>query len=270
MASAKGFPKIFGLIGPVCLFFATVALAETVSQPAPEQTARSIVIATEGASPPFTFVDQKGEPQGFEIEIARSLCREMKANCNFVLHDWEGIVKGLVNKEYDAIVSSLGITEQRKKLIAFSNRYYLMPNAFIARKNSDLTGSTPELLAEHSIGATEKASHQEYLEQNYPKSEIHSYPQIYDAGLDLAMGRIDTVMGDKLSLQRFLESREGDCCQFLGNPVIGNVVHGKSVGVGLRKEDVTLKEAFDRALAAIIASGEYDRIREKYFPFDIK
>lgn len=269
MAITQRISTIGSLIGIACLLFATLAHAETAPEAVgkPEHT---IVIATEGASPPFTFVDQNGEIQGFEIEIVRALCQAMKARCTFVLHDWEGIVKGLINKEYDAIVSSLGITEQRKKLIAFSNRYYLMPNAFIVRKDTDLTGATPEMLAGRSIGATERAAHQEYLEHNYPTSEIHTYPQIYDAGLDLAMSRIDAVMGDKLSLQRFLESREGDCCKFLGDAMIDGTVHGKSVGIGFRKEDTATREAFNAALASIIASGEYDRIRNRYFPFDVK
>jgi polar amino acid transport system substrate-binding protein len=78
------------------------------------------------------------------------------------------------------------------------------------------------------------------------------------------------VLGDKLSLSHFLESREGSCCRFVADVPVNPIYHGRGVGVGLRKEDQDLKATFDRAIDQVIADGTYDRIRAKYFPFDIK
>ena len=76
--------------------------------------------------------------------------------------------------------------------------------------------------------------------------------------------------GDKRLLTRFLESREGRCCHILGDAPANPAYRHQSYGIGLRKEDVALKEKFDTAIAKVVADGTYDRIRAKYFSFDIR
>jgi polar amino acid transport system substrate-binding protein len=82
--------------------------------------------------------------------------------------------------------------------------------------------------------------------------------------------RLDLVLGDKLALTRFLDSREGACCRLVADAPFDPAFYHPGVGVGLRKEDAALKALFDQALDAVIADGTYDRIRAKYFSFDIK
>ena len=225
-------------------------------------------IATEGAFPPFNYIENDA-PHGFEVDLGRALCEAARLNCTFVLREWEGIVKGLLAKEYDAIMASLAITPKRKARIAFTKRYYKIPIAFIGPKDSDIQSVTPEALAGKRIGATEGREHAAYLEDQYKASDIRVFGKIDDANLDLLTGRVDLVLGDKLALSRFLESREGACCRFIGDAPPGpNSEEG--VGIGLRKEDEDLLQAFNAALDEVVRTGTYDRIREKYFSFDIK
>ena len=84
-------------------------------------------IGTEGAYPPFNFVDKDGQVQGFEVELGNAMCEAMKAECEWVVQDWDGIIPGLQAKKYDAVIASLYITDDRKKKIDFSNKYYQTP-----------------------------------------------------------------------------------------------------------------------------------------------
>ena len=234
------------------------------------QAGPAVRIAVEGAFPPFNYIDQSNELQGFEVDLAKALCETMGARCTLVQHAWDGIVRGLVNREYDAIMSSLAITERRQKRIAFSRRYYLMPSAFLAPKAAAVTRVTPEALAGKRIGTVDRSEHAAYLEASYKESEVRLYGKLEEAILDLQTERIDLVLGDKLQLTRFLEGQQGECCLLVADAPFAPAYQPRAVGVGLRKEDEELKARFDAAIASVMANGTYDRIRAKYFPFDIK
>jgi polar amino acid transport system substrate-binding protein len=230
----------------------------------------AIRVAVEGAYPPFNFTDQNNELQGFEVDLLEALCETMQAQCTLVPHEWDGIIRGLLNHEYDAIMSSLEITERRMRRIAFSRRYYRIPAAFIAAKDQPITKPSPEALADKSIGIVDRRDHAEYLRIRYPQSEIRTFDKLEDANLDLLTGRLDFVLGDKLALSKFLASREGACCRFVADVPDDPALEGRGYGIGLRKEDEALKARFDEAIGKIMENGTYDRIREKYFPIDIK
>jgi polar amino acid transport system substrate-binding protein len=238
-------------------------------QPLGAQDRPVVRVAMEGAYPPFNYLEGD-ELQGFEVDLVKALCEAMRASCTLVTHEWDGIIRGLLNHDYDAIMSSLEVTERRKKRIAFSRRYYRIPAAVIARKDTELPAVTPDALAGKAIGTVDRSEHAAYVENLLKKSELRTYAKLEEANLDLLTERIDFVMGDKLALWRFLESREGACCHFVADVPENPVYHGADYAVGLRKEDGALRAAFDQAIAQVITDGTYDRIRAKYFPFDIK
>jgi polar amino acid transport system substrate-binding protein len=251
------------------LGLALSAAAQDQRTPGGRPEPRTIRIATEGAFPPFNYMEGN-EPQGFEIDLARALCEAMGATCAFVIHEWDGIIKGLLTKNYDAIMASLAITDRRKARIAFSKPYYLIPPAFIARKEAEIGDVSPGALAGKTIGTVEGSHHEAFLKARYPDADIRTYGKLEEAQLDLLTERIDLVLGDKLALSRFLDAREGACCRFAGDPPVDPAFYGEGVAVGLRKEDKELKDMFNRALERIKADGTYDRIRAKYFAFDTK
>jgi polar amino acid transport system substrate-binding protein len=245
-------------------------LAACLAAPAAGEDARTIRIATEGAFPPFNYLEND-EPRGFEIELGKALCEAAKARCTFVLQDWDGMIKGLLRRDYDAVMASMAITEKRKARIAFSKPYYRIPAAFVVRKETSFSALTPDALAGKRIGTIADSHHARFLEERYPDAELTAYGKLEEANLDLIAERIDLVLGDKLALTRFLEGQEGrNCCRFAGNAPFDAAFYSPGAGIGLRKEDAELKARFDRALDVAIADGTYDRIRAKYFTFDTK
>jgi polar amino acid transport system substrate-binding protein len=253
------------LVCVLCLALGTGNPSVATAQDKP-----SIKVAVEGAYPPFNYLDQNNELQGFEVDLLKALCDAMQTECTLVSHEWDGIIRGLLNHEYDAIVSSLEITERRAKRIAFSRRYYLIPAAFIAQASEPIRDPTPATLAGKTIGAVDRSEHARYLEERYTQSTVKTYAKLEEANLDLLTGRLDFVLGDKLSLSKFIESREGACCRLVADVPVDPAFHGRGYGVGLRKEDEDLKARFDSAIGEVMGNGTYDRIRAKYFPFDIK
>lgn len=248
----------------------TIWMLVVLATPSLAQDGRSLRIATEGAYPPFNLVDAGGEPQGFEIDLARAFCAAMKARCTFVIHQWDGIIRGLLDREYDAIVASLHVTERRRQRVAFSRPYYRIPSTVIARKDSSLAATTPGALAGLSIGTVERSEATSYLEARYATSDVKLYGKLEEASLDLLTERLDLVVGDKLVLSRFLASREGACCRLVGDLPADPAFFNPGAAVGLRPDEPDLKAALDRAIGQVMEEGTYDRIRAKYFSFDVK
>jgi polar amino acid transport system substrate-binding protein len=250
--------------------FVALGLALALAPPAAAQAGPPLRIATEGAFPPFNVTDDKGEPAGFEVELGRALCAAMNIPCIFVLQDWERMSEGLREGRYDAVMSSMANTRQRRFRMSFSKPYYLVPAAFIARKDASVPDVTPAGLKGRVIGAPGLTEHAAYLEELYKASEIRLFGKLEEAGLDLQAGRVDLVLGDKLALSRFLATREGACCRFVGNAPYNPEYHGLGVAVAVRRGDEELRARFDAAIDQVIADGTYDRIRAKHVPIDVK
>jgi polar amino acid transport system substrate-binding protein len=261
-----------GLHGTVVTLLAAAAFLAMPGAPRTlaAQEGPALRIATEGAFPPFNLVDDKGEPAGFEVELGRALCAAMKVSCTFVLQDWEGMSEGLRAGRYDAVMSSMANTRERRFRMSFSKPYYLAPAAFIARRDATMPDTSPAGLKGKTIGAPGLTEHAAYLEDLYKGSEIRLFGTLEEAGLDLLSGRLDLVLGDKLALSRFLASREGACCRFVANARYHPAYHGLGVAVALRRGDQALRERFDAAIDAVIADGTYDRIRAKHIPIDVR
>lgn len=229
-------------------------------------------IATEGSYPPFNYVDANQQVQGFEIEIGRALCERMGAVCTFVTEDWERLIPGLKHRRYDAIMASLEITEDRRRRVAFTRPYYRTPAVFMGRKNAPAPRLDLDGLRGQRIGAMAGTPYAAWLEDRLgPQAAVRLYANQDEASLDLALGRIDLVLGDKIALQEWLRrGKEADCCAFVGDAPRDPEHFGEGYGVAVRKDDAALLRRFEAALDAIVADGTYDRIRAGYFPFDVR
>jgi len=229
----------------------------------------SIRIGTEGAYPPFNFKDASGELKGFDIDIAKALCAEMKAKCTFVAQDWDGIIPALLAKKYDAIIASMSITDERKKKVDFTDKYYNTPGKFIVDKKSGITDVSVAGLKGKTVGAQGSTIHSNYLEDIYKGAKIKLYKTQDEANADLASGRLDAVLADSAVLYEWLKSKNGNCCQFTGPDFNDPKYFGLGAGIAVRKGETELTAAFNKALKTILDNGTYKKINDKYFPFSV-
>jgi polar amino acid transport system substrate-binding protein len=251
----------------IALAAAVAALAVTMGG-AQAQDMMKLKIGTEGAYPPFNNLTSDGQLVGFDIDIAKALCEEMKADCEFVTQDWDGIIPALQAGKFDAIIASMSITEERLEKVDFSNKYYNTPPAIAARKDAGITGVTKEDLAGKSVGVQGSTTHSNYSEATYTDSDVKLYPTADEYKLDIANGRIDAVNDDIIVLQEWLDSPDGECCEIVGTITPVEEFHGPGAGIAVRKGETELAEKFNAAIDAIRANGKYKEINDKYFSFD--
>lgn len=251
------------------LLGATAAIALSVGAAHAESHAMTIKIGTEGAYPPFNNLEANGDLVGFDIDIANALCAEMKANCEFVTQDWDGIIPALLDGKFDAIIASMSITEERKEKVDFSNKYYNTPPAIAVPKDSDITEATDAALAGKVLGAQSSTTHSNYAEEKLGSAELRLYPTPDEYKLDIANGRIDGVIDDVIVLGEWLKTEDGACCKILGTLTPDPVINGEGAGIALRKGEDELREKFNAAIEAIRANGVYKEINDKYFDVDV-
>ncbi|MET0210947.1 MAG: transporter substrate-binding domain-containing protein, partial [Burkholderiaceae bacterium] len=145
--------------------------------------ARKLRIAVEGAYPPFSEVGPDGKIKGFDIDIANALCAQIKAECTLVQLDFDGMIPALQSRKVDAIVASMSITEERKKQVAFTDKYYNTPQRFVTKAGSGLV-VTPAGLKGKKIGVQRTTTHDRYVTETYKQSQIVRYAKQDELYLD--------------------------------------------------------------------------------------
>lgn len=231
---------------------------------------KKVRVGVEGAYPPFSSTTPDGKLVGFDIDIAEALVKAMGAECELVAQDWDGIIPALLAKKYDCIVASMSITEERKKKVAFSNKYYQTPAKFVAKKGA-LKEFTKEAVKGKSVGVQRATIHDRYVSDNYGDTlTIKRYGTQDEAYLDMKAGRVDLLLADSVALSEgFLKKPEGADFQFVGPDLTDPKWFGIGAGIACRKEDKDLVEALNKAIDKIRADGTYKKIQDKYFDFNV-
>lgn len=231
--------------------------------------AETLRIATEGAYPPFNFVDDKGELQGFDVDIAKALCAEMKVECTIAAQAWDGMIPGLNAGQYDLIVASMSITPARLEAVNFTKPYYQAGAVLVASKDSSLE-PTAESLTGKSIGVQRASTYAKLIEANFPSAEVRLYDKTENHNLDLVSGRVDGVIAQRIIMSEWLASSDGAGYEMKGEAMLDPAILGEGAGVALRKSDTEMLARVDKALAAILDNGIYDEINARHFPFSVK
>ncbi|GAA2840407.1 amino acid ABC transporter substrate-binding protein (PAAT family) [Aminobacter aminovorans] len=251
---------------------ATAALALVLGLGAGNASAQSIKVGMAPEPyPPFASPDASGKWSGWEMDMIDALCTEAKLQCEVTMTAWDGLIPALNSKKIDAIINSMSITDERKKSIDFSDKYYNTPAGIIGSKDAKFEAN-PEGLKGKIIGVQVSTVHEAYAKKHFADvaSEIKIYQTQDEAQADLAAGRVDAVQADSLSLATFLATDAGKaCCDMKGDVAEDVEILGPGVGVGLRQGDTELKDKFNAAIKSLRDSGKYAEIAKKYFDFDI-
>ena len=235
----------------------------------PAAAADELRVGVEGAYPPFSWKEADGSLKGFDIDVAHAICEKMGRECTLVEQDWDGMIPALLARKYDAIIASMSITEERKKRVGFTAKYYNTPAMFVTAEGAGLD-ITPAGLAGKAVGVQRGTTHQCFMEKIYPDADLRLYATQEEVFLDLAAGRLDAQFSDSLQADEgFLKTDAGKGYAFAGGPQHDLECHGEGAGIAVRKGEGELLDALNAAIVAIREDGTYKAINDKYFDFDV-
>jgi polar amino acid transport system substrate-binding protein len=217
-------------------------------------------LGTEGAYPPFNYVDDSGNVGGFDIEVGNEVCARAALDCSWVVNEWDTLIPNLVAGNYDAIFAAMTITEERKKTIDFTEEYYPPdPSTFLvaAGKEFDFTNLTGVRIGVQ--GSTVQAS---WIDNNLKAGNTVLTFATNDQGLaDLNAGNIDLLFAEKSYLDETVAGSAG--ALVLAGP---QEVLGAGLGIGVRKADTDLLAKINDAIASMKTDGTLDALIGAYFP----
>jgi arginine/ornithine transport system substrate-binding protein len=231
---------------------------------------KDLKVAIDPTYEPFTFKTPDGKPTGFDVDIASALCEQMKRKCVFVEQVWDSMVPGLQARKYDAIVSSMSITEDRLKAIDFSDKYYNTPSRVVLKKDVNYTG--PASIKGKRLGVLKGSTQEKYAmgELKTVGVEVIPYEAQDQVYLDIRSGRLDGTVADFVEVTGgFLSKPEGKDYALAGPELYIQKYFGVGAGIGLRKGNAALKTELNAAIKAIRSNGVYKKINDKYFKFDV-
>jgi polar amino acid transport system substrate-binding protein len=232
------------ILGTAALAFgATMAMAESHSV---------VRMGTEGAYPPYNFLNDAGEVDGFERELGDELCARAELTCEWVTNEWDSIIPNLVSGNYDTIIAGMSITAERDEVIDFTTNYTLPdPSAYVATSESaDLMGGVIAAQANTIQASYIASSGATLVEFATPEETIAA----------VRNGEADAVLADKAFLLPIAE--EDADLMIVGE----DVMLGDGIGMGIRESDTELNAKFSAAIESMKADGSLNALIEKWLP----
>lgn len=215
--------------------------------------AETIRMGTEGAYPPYNFINDSGEVDGFERQLGDEICKRAKLDCIWVTNDWDSIIPNLISGNYDTIIAGMSVTEEREQVINFSSEYYpASPSAYMTLSGTEVDVSSAIIAAQtNTIQAGHVASSGATLVEFATPDETVAA---------VKNGEADAVLADKDYLAPIV-AESGGALEFVGE----DVSIGGGIAIGLRESDSDLKEVLDAAIEEMKADGTLNVMLSKWF-----
>ncbi len=222
---------------------------------------------TETDYPPFNYTGPDGAPTGFNVDLARLICEEIKVACTVQMRRFDTLIAALNSNNGDAIIASIAATPEMRTRLDFSDPYYRAPARFVARRDSPIKDVRPEALEGKKIAVVAGTAHEAYLKALFTEAELHPYPDADAARFALKRGEVDLMFGDGVSLGFWLNGTDSaNCCAFRGGPYLEGRFFGEGVGIAVRRGNDLLRQAFNWALFRIWEKGRFTDLWLRYFP----
>jgi polar amino acid transport system substrate-binding protein len=212
--------------------------------------------------PPFAYVDEKGNPAGFDVESLDWIAKEMGFEVKHQPTAWDGIISALLAKKIDMVYSGMSITLERLEKVDFSNPYWEIDQALCVRNDSDLN-IIAALSGKYVVGTQRACTAAMWIEDHLvntgiiPKENLKLYDSFSLAVQDLVNGRVDSAMMDDVMVEDAIRK---------GQPVkiVGIIKTGEAFGVAVRKEDKELKEMLNEGIKRLLKADIWEELKAKY------
>jgi len=222
---------------------------------------------TETDYPPFNYAGPDGAPAGFNVELARLICEEIKVACTVQMRRFDTLVSALNSNTGDAVIASIAETPEMRKQVDFSDPYYRTPARFVSRRDVAVDDMRPEALEGKKIAVVAGTAHEAFLKTLFTEAELKPYPNEDAARFALKKGEVDLLFGDGISLAFWLNGTDSaNCCVFRGGPYVESRFFGEGVGIAVKRGNDLLRQAFNWALFRLWEKGRFTDLWLRYFP----
>ncbi|CAN0213768.1 unnamed protein product [Phaeothamnion confervicola] len=220
--------------------------------------------------PPFNYLDEDSVLTGFHVDLARAICLEMNVTCDVAARPWEELLTALARRQGDAVIAGHTVSARAMTSVDFTDRYFFTPGRFVGRRKGPQLDITPSGLASTRIGVAKGTTHEAYLQTFFLDSAIQSFETQELARDALAGGSVDLVFDDGVSLVLWIngESSKG-CCDLRGGPYLEPKYFGDGIAIAVGKADFALRGEVNTAIRKLRASGRFEELVLRYFPYRV-
>jgi len=230
---------------------------------------QTIRFLTEADYPPFDYSGPDANPAGFNVDLARLICDEIKVSCTIQARSFGGLFDALNDNRGDAVIASIAPTAEARQRADFTDPYYRTPARFVARLDSSIGDVLPERLERKKIAVIAGTAHEAYLKAMFTEAEVRAYPNADTARAALRNKDVDLLFGDGISLAFWLNgSDSGGCCVFRGGPFLESRFFGEGIGIAVKRGNDLLRQAFNWALFRLWERGSFTDLWLRYFPIN--
>jgi len=228
---------------------------------------QSIRFLTELDYPPFNYAGPDGNPTGFNIDLARQLCDEIKTSCTIQARRFDLLLDALDDNRGDAVIASIAITPATRRRVDFADPYYRTPARFVARADNPMRDVLPELVEGKKIAVVAGTAHEAFLKEMFTAAEVRAYANAEAAREALRNQDVDLLFGDGVTLAFWINGSESaGCCAFRGGPFLESRYFGEGVGIAVRRGNDLLRQALNWALFRQWEKGAFTDLWLRYFP----
>jgi polar amino acid transport system substrate-binding protein len=220
--------------------------------------------------PPFNFLGSDGQPIGFNVDLARAICVELRISCTVQVRRWDTLLESLDRNAGDAVIASLAVTRDLRRRYEITDRYMETPARFVMRSDTTLADARPETLAGRTIAVVVGTAHEAYLRDFYRNSQLRPYRTLAEARLAVRDREVDVLFADGIGLAFWLNGTASEaCCRFLDGAFTESRYFGEGMAVVLRRGNDPLRLAINFAMQRLWDRGVYAEIYLKYFPIGV-
>ncbi|SEF66503.1 transporter substrate-binding domain-containing protein [Marinobacterium lutimaris] len=212
---------------------------------------------TDATFPPLEFV-KDGEMTGFDIDLINEVAKRLDMTVDLVQVDFKGLIPSLVSGRADIAISGIYITEERAKVVDFTNTYLAGGLVVLTQQGNEAINS-PEDLAGKSVSVQIGTKSVAYLKEHYPETklvEVEKNQQMFNL---VSIGRVDAAVTGKPAAFTYATERGGV-------KILPQQLTTENYGIAVRKDAGDLKAQIDQAIEAMKQDGTYDELYQKWFP----
>lgn len=224
---------------------------------------------TETDYPPFNYAGPDGNPAGFNVDLARMICEEIKITCTVQMRRFDTLLDAVADNRGDAVIASIAATPETRRRVDFSDPYYRAPARFVTLRETAMDDVRPEQLEGKKVAVIAGTAHEAYLKTLFTELELRSYPTAEAAREALRRREVDLLFGDGISLAFWLNGTDsGGCCVFRGGPYLESRYFGEGIGIAVKRGNDLLRQAFNWALFRLWERGKFTDLWLRYFPIN--